>query len=128
MDYYLWKKRRQVYVATKAELLNFHYYARLWISVKNLNIPRRDWLDELANAFRDADEEVEILYRSGFQYSLPEIDDVFTDPDMRWMSGFLEPHPREMRPARQCRSFKKLRILDLYMKVKHPALAEHFAK
>ena len=58
--------RKTVYVATNAELMNEHYYRRLWIAVRNISIPRRDWLDGLdglADAFRDAD--VELLYKSG---------------------------------------------------------------
>ena len=126
MDYLLIREKRVVFVATRAELTNQHYYRRLWIATKNINIARRDWLDELANAFRDMDDNVCVLYQSGLPYEFPEIDDVFDDPDMRWMSNFLESKPVKLVPARISRQIEKLRMLDLYFRVKHPLIAAHF--
>ncbi len=118
--------RKTVYVATNAELMNAHYYRRLWIAVRNITIPRRDWLDELADTFRDAD--VELLYKSGEPYDLPDIDDLFDGSDMRWMSRFLKAAPSNKHPKSKARSIERLRVMDLYFRVKHPCIAKHFGK
>lgn len=119
-------KRPVVYVATDAELRNEHYYRRLWMAVRSRDIPRRDWLDELANTFRDAD--VELRYCSGFPYRLPEIDDVFDDPDMRWLSAYLCSAQDHVGPHAHSSKFERLRLLDLYFRLRFPAVASHFGK
>lgn len=115
-----------VYVASDAELNDEHYYRRLWLATRNINISRRDWPDELADAFRDVD--VDYRFPSGMPYFLPDIDEVFTDPGMRWMSDFLVSDPTGRRPAIYRRSKDKLRLIDLYFRVKHPKIARHFKK
>lgn len=116
--------RPVVYVATDAELRNEHYYRRLWMAMRSREIPRRDWLDELANTFRDA--EAEFCYRSGKPYELPDIDDIFDDPDMRWISAFLQPGADGEMPASRSTKLERLRVLDLYFRVRYPLIARHF--
>ncbi len=117
--------RPVVYVATDAELRNEHYYRRLWMAFRSQEIPRREWLDELADVFRDADADYR--YRSGKPYELPEIDDLFDDPEMRWLSAFLRAGARGDIPASRSRKLDRLRVLDLYFRIKHPCIARHFA-
>lgn len=120
--------RLPVYVATDAELLSDHYYRRLWMAVRNIGISRRDWLDELSDAFLEADARVRIIYRSGDPYRLPEIDEVFPCPEMRWLSDYLKSDPSGLKPASRSRAVERLRLLDLFFRVKHPQIAAHFAR
>lgn len=120
------EKRRAVYVASNAELKNEHYYRRLWMAVRSEDLFRRQWLDVLADTFRDAD--VDIFYLSGEPYELPELDEVFDDHDMRWLSGFLMCSKDGMHPKRHCRSLEKLRLLDLYFRIERPRVAAHFSR
>ena len=39
-------------VATSAELKNEHYYKRLWLAFRNVDVPRRMWLDELEKSIK----------------------------------------------------------------------------
>ncbi len=57
------KNKRVIVVATKSELLNEHYYRRLWLAARNISIPRRGWLDEIADCF--CQYRGSIIYRSG---------------------------------------------------------------
>ena len=108
-------------------LLSEHYYKRLWLAVKNLDIPRREWLDELADTFRDYHGI--ILTPNGTPYELPFIDDIFAnDDDMRWLGYYLTPDITGNTPKIQSRKVERLQILDLYMRVKWPEIAKHFAK
>lgn len=115
-----------VYVASDTELSNQQYYRRLWLATRNIDISRRDWPDELADAFRDTNAEYR--FPSGMPYFLPDIDEVFTDPGMRWMSDFLVSDPSGHSPSVYRRSKDKLRLIDLYFRVRHPKIACHFKK
>tara|TARA_R110002110_G_scaffold170753_3_gene372912 strand:- start:880 stop:1263 length:384 start_codon:yes stop_codon:yes gene_type:complete len=124
----IWSKSKVaiVYVATDAELLSEHYYQRLWLAVRNQPLHRREWLDELSDTFRDSDPRVALQMRSGEPFELPEIDDVFPDMDMRWLSDYLRADPSGQKPKIRSPKLDRLRLLDLYYRVKHPSIAEHF--
>tara|TARA_R110001592_G_scaffold213760_2_gene466570 strand:- start:643 stop:1029 length:387 start_codon:yes stop_codon:yes gene_type:complete len=127
----IWSKNEQeiIQVANDAELLNRNYYLRLWVFCRNLPFNRHDFLEELTNIFRVADSSYRYQWQSGKPYDLPEIeDDVFPDPDMRWYSEFLLSDPTGIRPKIRSRMLERLRILDLYARVKHPLVARHFGR
>jgi len=117
---------RVVTTATNAELLSEPYYSRLWIAVKNVEISRREWLEELANLFRD--NEVELTYPSGRAFEIPDVDDVFEDAEMRWLSFYLKDDGSGKKPKAKSRSLDRVRLLDLYFRVKHPSIAAHFGR
>lgn len=124
----LYNKKRVVYVATDAEILNEHYYRRLWIAARNINIPRRSWLDEIANCIRDS-YDIKILHPSGEPYSIPFVDDVFNDDDdMRWMGEFLRSDPGGEGPRHKSRMTERLKLIDLYFRIKLPNIAWHFGR
>ncbi|NQZ11497.1 MAG: hypothetical protein HRT35_30465 [Algicola sp.] len=122
------KNPQVVYVADKVELLNKHYYRRLWIAARNMPIPRRAWLDEIADAFVQFDGEVR--YRTGELYSIPLADDVFgEDADMRWMSTYLKSDPTNNAPLRcSRRRWERVRLIDLFFRVQYPDIARHFGR
>ncbi len=106
-------------------LLSEHYYRRLWLAARNVDIPRRDWLDALADAFRDFDGT--IIQADGQPYELPLVDDVFdNDVHMRWMGYFLEADDSGFYPRIKARKIERLQLLDLYFHIKHPQIAKHF--
>lgn len=106
-------------------LLSEHYYRRLWLAVRNVDIARRDWLDELADTFRDFNGV--ILTPSGSIYELPFIDEAFgNDEDMRWLGYYLTPDTSGCCPLSRCRKIERLQLLDLYFRIKWPEIAAHF--
>ena len=123
----LCKEKRVVFVATDSEILNEHYYRRLWIAAKNVDISRRDWLDEIADCLRDS-YDVKILYQSGEPYSIPYVDDIFEDDDMRWMGHFLQANPCGNFPRTRSRKLERVKLIDLYFRINHPNIAQHFGR
>lgn len=121
-------ENKTIIVASTAELKNKVYYRRLWLAVRNLkDITRRGWLDELANTFRDYEHK--LLWPEGDKYHLPEIDDVFNnDLCMRWFGYFVAADHTGDNPLTRCNRLERLRLLDLYFKMKYPNIAEHFSK
>ena len=108
-------------------LLSEHYYRRLWLAVRNIKITRRDWLDEIADLLRDYDGI--ILTPNGYPYEPPLVDDIFgNDIDMRWLGYYLIPADTGDQPRTRSRKIERLQLLDLYFKIKHPDIAEHFEK
>lgn len=82
----------------------------------------------MADAFLMVDNRVELFYRSGKPYTLPEIDEVFPNPENRWMSDYLRSYPTELKPAIRSRALEHLRLLDLYFRVRYPRIAAHFGR
>ena len=117
-----------IFVENDATLVSEYYYRRLWLAVRNKELHRREWLDELANAFRDADPKYEFLWQSGAHFTLPEIDDVFPDSDMRWISNYVLSDVCGEKPKVRSSKIERLRLFDLYFKIKHPRIAAHFYK
>ncbi|MCB1935507.1 MAG: hypothetical protein KDF59_06160 [Nitrosomonas sp.] len=114
--------RRVIKVASDAQLLNPHYRRRLWIALRNEGISRRTWPDVLAATIYDFDGE--ILNPNGTPWDVPYIDDVMGDP--RWISALLEECNGE--PCRDTRMIERLRLLDLYFRIKRPHIQRHFGR
>lgn len=122
------KYKKLIRVATRAELRDMHYYRRLWVAFNNLNVSRRDFLDELAATFRDyyMDDNL-VIHASGIPYDLPDIDMVFgDDPEMRWLSLFRKSDQTGEHPNSMSRKYERLRLIDLYFRIKYPQIARHF--
>ena len=108
-------------------ILSDSYYKRLWLAVRNLNIPRRNWLDELADTFRDFDGQ--ILTANNRIYELPLIDELFGDDfEMRWMGYYMRADITGNYPRSKSRKIERLQILDLYFRIKYPNIAQHFSR
>lgn len=120
-------EKRVIYVATQDELLSQSYYSRLWIAIKNIKRPRRSWLDELANTFRDFNGR--IVFRNGQPFMIPCLDAAFgNDPDLRWLGYYLRPDKSGRHPKTVSRKLARLRLLDLYCRIKYPLIARHFGR
>lgn len=115
------------YTATNEQLLKQSYYFRLWMSARNISIPRRTWLDEIANTLRDY--KGVICHYNGDIYDVPCVDTVFgDDPDMRWLGYFMQSDFSGQHPKMKSRKIERLRLIDLYFKIQHPDIARHFAR
>ncbi len=119
-------KNKVIYVATDEELKDPSYYHRLWLETRNVPIPRRDWLDAIADAIRDF--EGDILTITGQPYNIPCIDETFgDDPDIRWMGQFIAARGTGELPLVWTRKLERLRLIDLYFRIKHHEVARHFS-
>jgi hypothetical protein len=119
--------KRTISVASYEELADHSYYLRLWMAIRNVEISRRSWLDELANTFRDFDGNIVTEY--GQPYEIPCIDEVFgDDPDLRWLSYFMMADTTGMHPKFFSRKFTRLQLLDLYFRIRHPNISRHFSR
>ncbi len=118
-------KHRVVYVATQTELVNPVYYRRLWIATRNIPIPRRGWLDEIADTLRDFDGNV--LHPNGSTYDIPCVDTTFgDDPDVRWLGYYLLADGSGDYPKIITRKLQRVQLLDLYFRIKYPQIADSF--
>ena len=58
---------------------------------------------------------------------MPEIDDVFRDDQQgRWFSDFVKLPASGKNPRLQDRVIERARLLDLYFRIRYPALAATF--
>ncbi|WP_299680530.1 hypothetical protein [uncultured Roseobacter sp.] len=87
------------------------YLERIWHPAAAKGISRVMWLDALTLIYRF---DGRVFLQSGKSFDIPEIDDVFCDPENRWMSYFLEADRTGKRPKRYCRVLSKLRLISLY--------------
>lgn len=118
-------KKQVIYVATDEELKDPVYYRRLWLATRNVPIPRREWLDAIADAVRDF--EGDLLTRENRRYNMPCVDKTFgDDPDMRWMGHFMESTMNSDMPMHKSRIVERLRLIDLYFRIKCPDLTSRF--
>ena len=114
-----------VCVCTDAALKDKNYYDRLWRAARSLNIPRRRWLDELADcfcAFRG-----QVRDSSGAPYEIPMIDEAFGDDmDCRWLSYYLKADKTGRKTGSKSSMYERLRLIDLYFRIRHPDFAKKF--
>ena len=109
---------KTITVASDEELKDPDYYTALWKAVREQTFPRRDWLDAIADAIRDF--EGDILNPDGTPFDIPLVDDIFgDDPDLRWIGYFEESKPDIEQPKRVTRKLERLRLLDLYYRLKN---------
>lgn len=119
-------RAQNICVATDEQLSNLDYYCSLWRAVHDAGIPRRAWLDAIADAFRDF--EGEIYHRSGELYDIPLVDDVFgDDPEMRWLGYYLRADDTGSAPKCMSRKLERLRVLDLYFRINRDAKLQGLA-
>lgn len=121
-------RQDRVTVASDTALRRTSHVQRLAIATAALEVSRRELLNHLADEIYGY--EGLILQPNGAVFEVPDtlIDDVFEDPDGRWLSDFLafaETPPRQ-RP--QLRILPRLRLIDLYFRIKHPERARLIAE
>jgi hypothetical protein len=111
-----------IYLVTNWQLQDRNYYVRLWRAVRSLNYSRRQWRERLSDMLRDYNGAIH--YAPGVPFKIPLVDDVFgNDEGMRWLSYYLKADTSDRRPLMKSRSFERLRLLDLYIRIHHPEKA-----
>ncbi len=119
------RDQRVVIVASNVELTNSVYRRRLWIAARNLPVSRRELMDQIAATIYDFPGR--IMWPNGWKYPTPDIDDVF-DADGRWFSLYFEESEGEPKRKPRSTSIEKLRVIDLFLRIKYPDIARHFEK
>ncbi len=109
-----------IIVASKQELMNEHYKLRLWLAAKNMNVSRRIWPDVIADSIYNY--QGNIYCPDGRLWYIPDVDDVLGDP--RWFSYYFE--ETNGLPSRKVRLVEKLRLIDLFFRIKKPGIQRHF--
>lgn len=115
-----YKKKRIVFVTEAEKFKSPHRRKRLWLAARNLKISRRNWPDEIADAIYNFDGDIMV---GSIRWPIPDIDNILGDP--RWFSYYFE-EDEEGEPRRNVRLLERLRLIDLYFKIKHPNIARHF--
>lgn len=90
------------------------YRKRIWIPARARKIARKPWLDALTLLFA---YNGRVFWPSGRPFQIPEIDDVFTHAENRWMSDFLVADDSGTAPRQQSRVIPRLRLIALYCDV-----------
>lgn len=103
-------------LATNAQLKNPSYYARLKLSVANMDISDREWPTAIQDMLLQIDMQDGQIWTAPEQVKIPLIDCVWRDE--RFVRRFLA--------SETCEHQDKVRWLDLYVRVKHPRIARHF--
>lgn len=114
-------------VAAATELLHFAHFHRLAIATAALEFSRRKLIDEISDVLYGFTGK--LVWPDGTPFDLPDIDDAFGgDGSFRWLSDFIRfaEHPPIQVPQR--RVIARLRLIDLYFRIKHPERARLIAE
>ena len=71
------------------------------------------WLPQLTRIYDHADR---IFWPGGTPFHVPHVDDIFPDPQMRWMSYFLR-RGVDGGPKHVCKTFERLRLIALLVRI-----------
>ena len=114
-------------VATLPELLRHSHFQRLAIATAALEFSRRKLIDEIADVLYEF--EGELVWPDGRPFDLPDIDEAFGgDGSFRWLSDFIRFAARPVHQLPQRRVIARLRLIDLYFRIKHPERAQLIAE
>lgn len=118
---------RVIRVASDTELRRRSQFQRLAIATAALEIPRRELINVIADAIYTF--EGTILHPNGAPFEVPDIDDAFgNDGSFRWVSDFIRFAEEPPRQVPQARIIERLRLIDLYFRIKHPERARLIAE
>jgi hypothetical protein len=114
-------------VASLSELMRPSHYQRLAIATAAQEFSRRKLIDEISDVLYGF--EGEIVWPDGRPFELPDIDDAFGgDGSFRWLSDFIRFAERPPQQLPQRRVIARLRVIDLYFRIKHPERARLIAE
>lgn len=118
----------RVVVASDTTLRRKSHQQRLAIALDAIGVSRRELLNVLADVIYGY--EGQILWPNGGIFEIPDtlIDDVFGDPDGRWVSDFLLKAQNPPMQRAQQRTVERLRLIDLYFRIKYPERARLIAE
>lgn len=117
-----------VVMATDFQLGRKSHMQRLAIAAKAEGLSRREWPNAIADTVYGFEGTIYFADGRKFEPTDTEIDDTFNDPDFRWISDFLSFADAEPRQRPQRRVIARLRLIDLYFRIKHPERARLIAE
>lgn len=121
------KADRVIRVASDTELRRRSHFQRLAIATAALEVSRREIINVIADALYKF--EGRIVHPNGAPYEVPDIDDAFgNDGTFRWVSDFIRFAEEPPRQVPQARIIERLRLIDLYFRIKHPERARLIAE
>lgn len=106
---------RHVSVASNAELANEHYYLLLWQVFIRLKLSSRGWLEELSKLQL---LDINYIYPTGEKFEF-DVDSEFPPNSYRWILFLKEADASGNKPKRTSHLYRRLRLIDLYIKVHH---------
>jgi hypothetical protein len=118
---------RKVTVASDHQLRSLSHFQRLAIATAALPFSRRGLIDEVSDVIYAF--EGELVWQNGDSFKIPEIDDAFGDEgSFRWVSDFVRFAIKPPRQHPQARIIERLRLIDLYFRIKYPERARLIAE
>lgn len=119
---------KTVVMAADYQLCRTSHYQRLAIATAAMGVSRREIPNLLADAIYCF--EGTIYWPDGriYESSDTAVDDAFGDDDFRWLSDFIRFADQEPRQRPQRRVLTRLRLIDLYFRIKHPERARLIAQ
>lgn len=120
--------KRSVVMANDFRLGRKSHAQRLAIAAAAEGLSRREWPNAIVDAVYGFEGTIYFADGRKFEPTDTEIDDTFADPDFRWISDFLSFAETEPRQRPQRRVIARLRLIDLYFRIKHPERARLIAE
>lgn len=118
---------RRVYVASDRQLKRKSHFQRLAIATAAMDVSRRELINVLSETIYNF--EGHLLWPEGDVYEVPDVDDAFGDDgSFRWVSDFIRFAETPPRQVPQGRIVERLRLIDLYFRIKHPERARLIAE
>ncbi|AHB48053.1 hypothetical protein W911_06055 [Hyphomicrobium nitrativorans NL23] len=115
-------------MATDFQLSRISHVSRLAIAAVAEGFSRREWPNAIADAIYGFDGTIYYADGCKFEPTDTEVDDTFNDPDFRWISDFLAFANVPPRQRPQQRTLARLRLIDLYFRIKYPERARLIAE
>lgn len=117
----------RVTVASHRQLRRRSHFMRLAIATAALDVSRRELINVIADEIYAF--EGQIVWPDGQAFEIPDIDDAFgQDGSFRWVSDFIRFAEEPPRQLPQTRVVDRLRMIDLYFRIKHPERARLIAE
>lgn len=117
----------KITVASDRQLRRRSHFQRLAIATAALEVSRRELINVIADALYKF--EGAIVHPNGGPFEVPDIDDAFgNDGSFRWVSDFIRFAEEPPRQIPQARIIERLRLIDLYFRIKHPERARLIAE
>lgn len=117
-----------IVMASNYQLGRKSHFQRLAIAAAAEGISRRVWADAIADAIYGFEGTIYFADGRKFEPTETEVDDTFDDPEFRWISDFLTFAETEAKQRPQRRVIARLRLIDLYFRIKHPERARLIAE
>lgn len=119
---------KTVVMAADYELGRCAHVSRLAMAAVAEGLSRREWPNAIADAIYGFEGAIYFADGRKFEPTDTEVDDTFADPDFRWISDFLAFADVPPRQRPQLRTLARLRLIDLYFRIKHPERARLIAE